>query len=375
MLKAQFFGAVAIAFASLFSLATPSVANAAPGTCKCNSGCHASPGQCVKGAACNIGYAPTCGYRSGAAECPKVGYISCDGTCTCTPIPGFCESIGGAEYCDSGAPDTSVPDTFVPDTFVPDTFVPDTFVPDTFVPDTFVPDTFVPPTDSFVEDTFVPDTFVPDTFVEDTFVPDTFVPDTYVEDTFVPDVDSCVPLECLPGTKTIVIPGECDPFCAQPAGGGEFKCSLGFVPVDGFCLPKCMTTGFACADCKRCSLGDGTCFDDITACDGGVPDGFEGGTTDTAGGGDGSGGDGTVVEDTSVSFDTGGTGDDATVGDSSGTVDTGDPFGPAPDAEATTETQGGCGCSVPGTSSDTTLAALAGAAALALVFARRRRDD
>jgi MYXO-CTERM domain-containing protein len=333
-------GLVAIAWASFLSVsALPATASAAPGTCKCNSGCHANPGQCVKGAACNVGYAATCGYRTGAAACPMVGYISCDGTCACTPIPGFCDTIGGAEYCDSGVKDTGPPDTFVPDTFVPDTFVPDTFVPDTFVPDTFVPDTFVP-------------------------------------DTFVPPTDTCVPLECPPMTKTIGLPGECDPYCAPAAGGGEFKCSVypGTVLVDGFCVPKCLTVGNTCADCQRCSLGDGKCFDDLTACDGGVPDGFEGGTTL-----DGSAADGTVVTDSAddvpISFDTGTAGDDGgTSADGSVGADTGDPFGPPADGDVTTFTQGGCGCALPGSSTDGALVALAAAVAAGIVVARRRRD-
>lgn len=342
-------------------------ASAAPGTCKCNSGCHGNPGQCVKGAACSIGYAPTCGYRGGdsgtTSSCPKIEFISCNGECSCVPIPGFCETVGGAEFCDAGP--EPVPDTSAPDTFVPDTAVTDTFVPDA-VPDTFVPDA-------------EPDTFVPDTFVSETDPPDTFSPDTEPPpDTFVPPTDTCVPLMCPPGTKAISIAGECDPFCAQPCGSGEFKCSglVGTECREGFCVPRCLVSG--CPDCKKCSLGDGTCFDDPASCDGGVPDGF---TTDTMGTGDGTStgdstavGDGTATEDSTIipGDDTGGTSTgDSSAGADGDLADT-DPFAPA-DPVAGTEESGGCGCAIPGSSTETSLAALAGAAGLAMLFARRRR--
>ena len=344
------------------TLGAPRIAEAAPGTCKCNNGCHGNPGQCIQGNGCSIGYAPSCGVRiseTGVSECPKAGYISCNGTCICTPIPGYCETIGGAEFCDAGPPDTGT-DTGK-DSSVPDTSVADTFGADTFVADTFVADTFV-------ADTFVADTFVADTFVADTFVDDTFVADTFVADTFVPD--SCVPLECPPGTSSIAVPGQCDPFCAQPCGAGEFKCSglVGTECKSGFCVPKCLTSG--CPDCKRCSLGDGLCFDDDTACDAGAPDGSstDGAVTDGSGG-DGTSGDGTVGEDTGGSGD--GTVEDTGANvDGSTSADTGEVFGNPDELAGDT---GGCGCSVPGTENDNGIAAFGAAAGLALVLARRRR--
>jgi hypothetical protein len=346
--------------------------------CKCNKGCHANPGQCLNGNACNFGYAPSCGFRDAdaGADCPKSDYISCNGECACTPIPGFCDTIGGAEFCDAGPPDTGLPDTERPDTEMPDTR--DTAPP----PDTEMPDTrdTAPPPDTFVEDTYVP----PDTFIEDTYVP----PDTRDTEP-LPDtmdtmpVDSCVPLVCPMGFKTLPVKDNCDPVCAPPCAGGEFKCTSypGTTCVDGFCVPKgpggdgmsCLTSG--CAECKSCNLTDGICFDDITKCvDGGAGDGGEsdgmsdpdGSVSDTADmdgtatGDTGEGTDGTVTNPTGDAGDV----DGSIAGD--GGENPGDPA-------AATDTQGGCGCSIPGNNAENTLAALTAAAALAMVFARRRK--
>jgi len=370
--------AATLTFATM-SVVAPLEADAAPGTCKCNQGCHANPGQCLNGAACNFGYAPSCGFRDAdaGADCPKSDYISCNGTCVCTPIPGFCETIGGAEFCDSGPPDTGLPDTEKPDTEMPDTRDTEP-LPDTA--DTFVePDTFVPPDTRDTEP--LPDTA--DT--RDTEMPDTRdtepLPDTM--DTM--PVDSCVPLVCPMGFKTIIVPGNCDPYCAQPCGTGEFKCFGGLVCVDNFCVPKgpgdggmsCLSTG--CPDCQKCNLTDGICFVDPTRC-------ADSGAGDGGGGSDGGDPDGTVVTDTAggdgsvnPGDDTGGTSTDGTIGDDTGvptttdgSIDNDGSVNPG-DPTADPGTEGGCGCSVPGNNAENTLAALTAAAALALVFARRRK--
>ncbi len=308
----------ALAFAGALGLGVawaPSIASASPGTCKCNSGCHANPGQCVKGNGCSLGYAPTCGYRSessGAPVCPKVGYLSCNGTCECVPIPNFCETVGGAEYCDAGPPDTGAPDTYEP-----------------------------------------PDTYVEDTYVEDTYVEDTYVP---------PPVDSCVPLACPAGTKGVAVPGECDPFCAQPCGGGEFKCAglFGTTCVDGFCVPDCLITG--CAACQTCGLGDGKCFE--------------------SGCGEDAGGDGATTTDAAApGDDTGSSGGDGGSSPGDSTVAPGDASGGASDAQGSAqsplvdgpvEQDGGCGCRVGARTSSEGLAAAAMGIG-ALIVARRRR--
>lgn len=360
MSSTRFFQLVAASVvwsAAVFLAPTP--AAAAPGTCKCNNGCHANPAQCVKAAGCNIGYAPSCGFRTGDGgipECPKTDYISCNGDCTCVPIPGFCETVGGAEYCDAGpepTPDTGPGDTGPADTGAPlDSGVaPDSSTPDTTVVDSSVPDTTA--TDSGTPDTTTPDTIVPDSVVPDSAAVDS-APDG-ATDTFVPD--SCVPLACPPGTKSVPIPGECDPYCAPPCGSGEFKCPglTGASCTDGFCVPKCLVS--PCPDCKRCSLGDGTCFDDPTACDGGVGDGGGDGASDGASDG--------AVGDT-------GLGPDGSVGDvgADGSLDDGGAEGGLADPDAVIGGNGGCGCSTPQTGN----AGLAGLALpLAWIALRRRK--
>ena len=78
-------------FVSLGVTIAPATA-AAQGTCRCNNGCHANPGQCVQGAGCAVGYAPFCGNRSGS--CPTAGWVSCSGACMCVPIPNFDAGTG-----------------------------------------------------------------------------------------------------------------------------------------------------------------------------------------------------------------------------------------------------------------------------------------
>lgn len=348
-----------------FMVATSFVAvpaAAAPGTCECFSGiCVATPGGCVKTTGCSLGYQAACQIGSrDSGVCPVPGQVTCLGTCGCMPIAGFCESVGGAEFCDAGvdtgAPDTTVVDTAVPDTSVADSAKPDTSVStDTGVTDTAKPDTAVG--DSAPVDTAVPDTAVPDTAVPDVTPVDTGVPGDGGVDTGTPGdggdtgapldaADGCVPLSCPMGTSTVAIPGECNPYCAQPCGTSEFKCSAlpGTECRDGFCIPKCLIT--PCPVCKRCRVGEGVCGDDMT-CDAG-PDATP---------------EDTATEDATIDFDTGT--DDAT------TPDAGDPFGNAD--QDTLGTQGGCGCDVPGSGTSDALAMLAGAAAIA-ALARRRRN-
>ena len=387
----QFLGAFFVA-AAVFGTAmlTPSAASAAGGTCSCNSGCHNSPGMCLLKNFCALGYVASCGYRSddgGLPVCPKVGYISCDGTCGCVPIPGFCETVGGADYCDSGPPDTgtdtATADTSVSDTATADTATADTATSDTAVSDTAVSDTLVdtgtpvdsaPPVDTGTPVDSAPpvDTGTPADSAPpiDTGTP---VDSTPPDDTGTPPVDApadtCVPSACPPGTKAVVIAGECDPFCAQPCGTGEFKCAglTGTKCSDGFCIPACLLTG--CPDCQRCSIGDGKCFDDTSACaDAGSDGGGGDGTASDGGTGDGSGGDGSGDD---ASGGDGGV-DAATVGDSSFGAD-GDLDGAPGNPDAGTAPKGGCGCEIPGDSSTGSNAALLAAAAAMVVFARRRR--
>lgn len=296
-------------------------AAAAPGTCKCNNGCHANPGQCLQGNACSIGYEPTCGFRAadgGAPVCPNLSYISCNGTCACEPVPGYCETIGGAEYCDAGPPDAAVPDGTTPDAAI-DSAKPDAITPDVITPDVVTPDAPVPDAPT--------------------------------------DTPACVPLECPTGTKTLVVSGHCDPYCAQPCGSAEFKCPGALKCVDGFCIPgssdgdggvsSCIQPGAPpCGTCKLCSFGDGTCFDDPACSDGGT-------VTET-------GGEDTGEEDTALVFDT-------ALEDTGSVEDT----GVAPEAPAGED--GGCNCSSPGNASKTDLALIAAAGAMLTVMFRRRR--
>jgi len=307
----RFVAPALVSFGVFFGASAVSLdAWAAPGTCKCNNGCHANPGQCLQGNACSIGYEPTCGFRAadgGAPVCPNISYISCNGSCACAPVPGYCEVIGGAEYCDAGPKDSAVPDGTTPDTTVTDSVTPDVVTPDVVSPDA--------PTDA----------------------------------------PPCVPLACPAGTKTLVVSGYCDPYCAQPCSTSEFKCPGALKCVDGFCIPgtgtgdggvsSCLLPGAPpCGTCKLCSFGDGTCFDDPACTDGGTVDSGDGGGDDSA-----------LVFDTTV--------DDAGADDADA--------GTTP--EGASEDDGGCNCSAPGNASKTDLALIAAAGTLLGVMLRRRR--
>lgn len=80
MLRTLFWMALVVA-----AVVAPSSAMA-QGRCRCNSGCHQYPGQCVQSGSsgCESGYAPFCGTRAG--DCPRVGFVSCNGECTCVRI-------------------------------------------------------------------------------------------------------------------------------------------------------------------------------------------------------------------------------------------------------------------------------------------------
>jgi MYXO-CTERM domain-containing protein len=82
----------------------------AQGVCKCNNGCHAYPGQCTHSNDCDPGYAPTCDTRPDGG-CPQVGWVSCSGGCTCTPIPGW---DAGVDAAPEAGPHDAAPDV-VPD--------------------------------------------------------------------------------------------------------------------------------------------------------------------------------------------------------------------------------------------------------------------
>ncbi len=77
---------------------------AAQGRCSCNTGCHMFPGQCVLpgSSGCESGFAPFCATR--ASSCPRTGWVSCSGDCTCvrvTPVD--------AGFPDAGSTDASPP--------------------------------------------------------------------------------------------------------------------------------------------------------------------------------------------------------------------------------------------------------------------------
>lgn len=89
------------------SLAHPAPAQA-QGRCACNRGCHQYPGQCVQpngGGGCDPGFAPFCGTR--ATSCPNMGWVSCDGACTCVRVYG---SDAGAPDATPGTPDAAPAD-------------------------------------------------------------------------------------------------------------------------------------------------------------------------------------------------------------------------------------------------------------------------
>ena len=89
-----------LSIAMLLSAAASASEAGAQGVCRCNNGCHAYPGQCVQGdssGGCEAGYAPFCDNRGGS--CPRTGWISCSGACSCVRIPGY----------DAGAPPPEMP--------------------------------------------------------------------------------------------------------------------------------------------------------------------------------------------------------------------------------------------------------------------------
>ena len=300
-LKQAFLGVTILAGIAL----APSPAQAGPGSCSCNSGCHANVGQCIQSAACAKGYAPACGARTadgGSPVCPKVGSVSCDGTCTCTPIPFFCDTVGGADYCPE--PGTDGGTTGDGGTTSDSSTTGDGSTGS---------DTKPPPSDA----TPPPDAKLP---------PDD-APAT------LPDGAACPPPVCPAGTRVVVIPKQCDPYCAQPCGAGEFKCPPSEACVDGWCVPPCLA--ISCKECQRCDLGGGTCYDDPTACS-------------DAGAGDGGG----LLDDGGFGGDSG----DGSNGDLPNT------------------SNGGCGCALPGgANSDTIALASAFGLLIALGLARRPR--
>lgn len=86
----------------------PVHARAQTGTCECNMGCHARPGQCVIRNNCLTGYAPFCGVR--AESCPQMGWVSCNGMCYCVAIPGFDAGVRDAAGTDATSTDVAGPD-------------------------------------------------------------------------------------------------------------------------------------------------------------------------------------------------------------------------------------------------------------------------
>lgn len=359
-----------LATAALLTCASDSLAS--PGTCECHANtCTIGGTGCVKSSACSLGYAPTCRARIDDTICT---FLVCTGACDCAQIPGFCETVGGADYCDAG-PDTGLPDTGSGDTSVTDTAAGDAADGgDTAIRDSSTTDASAG--DSTTTDTGAGDATSGDARLDapaDTAAPDSATGDTGGGDSAIGDSgdtgsgdgsgdtgsdtanddargdggdgDTCVPLKCPTGTRAESIPGECNPYCAQPCGTGEFKCSAlpGTECKDGFCVPKCLLTG--CDACRRCNLGEGTCVEDPTKCDGGIGD-----ASDSS-------------SDAFLDFDTGTT--DATFGD------TRDPF-VDPDFDFY-GTQGGCGCGAPGSAADRAALLAASVALTSVLMARRRR--
>lgn len=102
----------AVAFATAMTAAffAPAGTAQAQGRCSCNRGCHQYPGQCVQRRAegCDPGFAPFCGTRS--SSCPRAGWVSCDGECTCVRVSGYDAGTVDAGFPDSAAVDASVAD-------------------------------------------------------------------------------------------------------------------------------------------------------------------------------------------------------------------------------------------------------------------------
>jgi len=152
----MFFGAVLLTLLVAFG-ASPAFAQ---GTCDCNNGCHASPGQCLQRGNCTQGFAPYCDNR--ASSCPgHQSWVSCGGGCTCVPIPGY---DAGVSMPDANVPvDASRPDVVTPvDAARPDVVTPaDAARPDVVTPaDAARPDV-VTPTDAARPDASRPDVVTP----------------------------------------------------------------------------------------------------------------------------------------------------------------------------------------------------------------------
>ena len=239
--------------ASVFGATLAGEALGDPGTCQCNDGCHSFPGQCTHSNGCNVGYAPVCGTRP-TGTCPKVGWVSCDGTCTCEPIAGFDAGAGSSGTTSSSGASTSSGTTSSGGS-------------SGSLGGSFI-DASVPPP--------------------------------------LPDAGPC---SCPNGNACTGCAGA-DNFCASPCSPTEFPCSGGQACVQGFCVPVCCVS--ACVAPALCDPGSGECTGD----DGGAGSTFgngsnggsvnqgdgsfaggEGGLGDQGSGGVGGGGCGCVVAD------------------------------------------------------------------------------
>ena len=187
---------------SMPALTLTSEAWAGPGTCKCNGGCHSFPGQCTHSNGCSQGYAPQCGNKANA--CPQVGWVSCDGTCVCTPTLG--PPDGGSS--DGGTSDAgSNNDSGVP----------------------ILPDGGGGYTDAAL-----------------------------------PPPSGDAGCDCPDGSRCV---GP-DNFCAGPCGNGEFPCRPSEVCTQGYCVPVCLVnpcpSGAVCDPSSGICVGldDGGVFSD-----------------------------------------------------------------------------------------------------------------
>lgn len=130
-----------LAMVALGGVFVPSTAHAQTGgTCSCNNGCHSRPGQCVTSNGCATGYAPYCGVR--ATSCPQMGWVSCNGECSCIAIPGFDAGVPDASSSDVVSVDAPV-DVNRPD--APTDTRPDAPGSDVVPPDVAEMDATVPP--------------------------------------------------------------------------------------------------------------------------------------------------------------------------------------------------------------------------------------
>jgi MYXO-CTERM domain-containing protein len=191
----------------------------AQGYCACNNGCHSYPGQCTHENGCDPGYAPTCDTRPDGG-CPQVGWVSCSGTCTCTPIPGW--DAGVTPPPEAGPPDSGAPETGTEEAGPPDAALD---VVDDVAEE---PPAVTPP----------------------------------------PVVDAGC--DCPIGTLCV---GP-DNFCAEPCGPLEFPCPLGYSCNQGFCIPDCIL--MSCALPSQCDYGSGQCIGGPAGPDAGLDAGTPG---------------------------------------------------------------------------------------------------